>query len=109
MPVMEQLNVRIDADLKARGTAALASIGLTPSQAVRLLWARAAERGEGLEKVKALAEKDDRQGDGSVSGFEEGRRQIDEALKRMGLYGLNLPELTDEELMELSYQERGLL
>ena len=46
-----QMNVRIDAALKAAGDDALSSIGLTPTQAVRTLWELAAQRGEQLEKV----------------------------------------------------------
>ncbi|MDB1866491.1 hypothetical protein PMX26_08660 [Collinsella aerofaciens] len=37
-----QINVRLDADLKRSGDAALSSAGITPSQAVRALWQLAA-------------------------------------------------------------------
>ena len=37
-----QINVRLDADLKRRGDAALSMAGITPSQAVRALWQLAA-------------------------------------------------------------------
>ena len=37
-----QINVRLDADLKRRGDAALSMAGMTPSQAVRALWQLAA-------------------------------------------------------------------
>ena len=33
-----QINVRLDADLKRSGDAALSKAGMTPSQAVRALW-----------------------------------------------------------------------
>ena len=33
-----QINVRLDADLKRSGDAALSRAGMTPSQAVRALW-----------------------------------------------------------------------
>ena len=36
-----QMNVRIDRELKREGDAALATIGYTPSQAVRALWENA--------------------------------------------------------------------
>ena len=37
-----QINVRLDANLKRTGDAALSSAGMTPSQAVRALWQLAA-------------------------------------------------------------------
>ena len=37
-----QINVRLDADLKRSGDAALSRAGMTPSQAVRALWQLAA-------------------------------------------------------------------
>ena len=37
-----QINVRLDADLKRSGDAALSRAGMTPSQAVRALWRLAA-------------------------------------------------------------------
>ena len=37
-----QINVRLDADLKRSGDAALSKAGMTPSQAVRALWQLAA-------------------------------------------------------------------
>lgn len=47
-----QMNVRIGAHLKHNGDEALSSIGFTPTQAVRVLWQYAAQRGESLEEVK---------------------------------------------------------
>ena len=40
-----QMNTRIDAGLKSRGDRVLAAMGITPSQAVRALWAYLAEHG----------------------------------------------------------------
>lgn len=36
-----QVNVRIDANMKTAGDAALAAAGITPTQAVRMLWSLA--------------------------------------------------------------------
>lgn len=49
-----QLNVRMSADLRDRGSAALESIGLTPSRAVRALWEKASRRGKDLEEIRQL-------------------------------------------------------
>lgn len=48
---MTQLNVRIPTHLKEQGTEALASIGLSPSTAVRALWEKASKRGKDLEEL----------------------------------------------------------
>ncbi len=49
-----QINIRMDRSLKEAGDAALAQIGLNPSQAVRALWEKASHRGKDLEEVSAL-------------------------------------------------------
>lgn len=54
MSTEAQINVRLDRSLKERGDAALSQIGLSPSAAVRLLWGRAAERGESLAAVRRM-------------------------------------------------------
>lgn len=49
-----QMNARIDSDIKKSGDAALALIGLGPTQAIRALWEKAARRGRDLEQVAEL-------------------------------------------------------
>ena len=49
-----QINVRLEQPLKQAGNAALASIGLSPSAAIRALWEKAARRGKDLEEVQML-------------------------------------------------------
>lgn len=51
---MTQMNVRIPVQEKEWGSAALESIGFSPSQAVRALWHKAALRGKDLEEVREL-------------------------------------------------------
>lgn len=46
MARMVQMNVRLDEDLKARGDERLRRLGVTPSEAVRLLWTYVAQTGE---------------------------------------------------------------
>ena len=43
---MTQMNTRIDEDVKRRGDAVFASMGLTPSDVVRAVWEFASERGD---------------------------------------------------------------
>ena len=54
MALAAQMNIRIEPELKKAGDAALADIGLTPTQAVRLVWEKAASRGKGLEELQEL-------------------------------------------------------
>lgn len=54
MTATTQLNARLDRDLKSSGDAALLLIGLSPTQAVRALWEKAAKRGKDLEQIAAL-------------------------------------------------------
>ena len=74
-----QINVRLDADLKRSGDAALSRAGMTPSQAVRALWqlaASLADRPGALEDIllpsRARAEQRERE-NGDIGGIEPGR------------------------------------
>lgn len=113
MAATAQLNVRLDPELKKAGDEALASIGLTPSQAIRALWERAAERGEGLEKVEALATDAPSQNERPKNGIGEFCKALDEHLEALGIDMSKPSGLSDDELMELAYidllQERGLM
>ena len=69
-----QINVRLDADLKRSGDAALSKAGMTPSQAVRALWqlaASLADRPGALEDIllpsRARAEQRERERPPNVS------------------------------------------
>lgn len=48
-----QVNVRMNAEVKEAGDAALAEVGLSPSEAVRALWEAVGARGEVRERVLA--------------------------------------------------------
>lgn len=68
MTTAAQINVRLDADLKRSGDAALSKAGMTPSQAVRALWqlaASLADRPGALEDIllpsRARAEQRERE------------------------------------------------
>lgn len=109
-----QMNVRMDAELKKAGDEALASIGLTPSEAVRMVWRQAAARQEGLQQLKQMAEEpgSDRASDKRAEGFREGWALVDRFVKEHGLDKVPLPDMTDRELLEEALvdrmKERGL-
>lgn len=46
-----QINVRMNKDLKEKGDAGLASLGVTPTEAIRHVWELAASGGAGLKKL----------------------------------------------------------
>ena len=69
-----QMNVRIDEDLKEAGDIAFARIGLTPSQAVRLLWDYAARHANDPQTCSQLVEMlDEEPPNGSASSEREQR------------------------------------
>ena len=105
-----QLNVRINKTLRERGTAALAEIGFTPSEAVRALWEKAALKGDDLQAVDELLS-GNLQESGVVStahAMEESRRQVETLLLQMGFN----PETSEkdtrsyEELKEAAFLEQ---
>ncbi len=108
MATTVQMNVRIDEKLKQAGDEALASIGMSPSQAVRLLWQRAAEHGEGLERVKALAQvagSDSSEGE-RVNGIAEGRAVLERGIAALELDKARPLTVNDDELLEEAALER---
>ena len=52
---MAQINVRIDRELKEKGDAELARLGISPSEAVRSLWERLSAGGREARGACALA------------------------------------------------------
>jgi RHH-type rel operon transcriptional repressor/antitoxin RelB len=84
---MTQMNIRIDASLKASGDEALSSVGLTPTRAVRALWECASQRGEQLEDIRRLllgdAEAD--RGEAVSDALEDGWRIVPAGLASLGI------------------------
>lgn len=107
-----QMNVRIDADLKAAGDAVLARAGLTPTQFVRRAWEFAARNAANPEVVaKGFAGDDDPQELAErarkLALAEEGRRKVQRELLALGIkLDGSTSELSYKELRELYYEER---
>lgn len=57
-PRQAQVNARIDAELKEAGDAALAAAGLTPTQAVRMLWSLAVRYQDEPERLHEVLDPD---------------------------------------------------
>ena len=115
-----QVNVRIDANLKTAGDAALAKAGLTPTKAIRALWQRFAELADRPEKVRELVESRDvfapaeraEQGR-KLSLAREGSMIVSRSLAERGVVvpegfeELSYEELREQVLLE-RLRERGL-
>lgn len=114
MEANAQLNARMSKKLKESGDAALALIGLSPTQAVRALWEKASRRGKDLEEVEALL-------CASRGREEQAERVRDDDLaeswslveRTMAAHGVSCDGLkrphdmpTDDELLEEALYER---
>ena len=81
-----QVNVRMDPELKRRGDAALAGMGLTPTKAINLLWKCAASReGEKIVSELIKCEQSEAQGDQVQPAILEGGRLVEVALADQGV------------------------
>lgn len=113
-PASVQMNVRIDAELKQRGDAALQSLGFSPTKAVRALWSLACGGSKELDELKRvldLGRAVDSRTDTAVddSALWEGWSLYGSALQQVGASGRACPAspgLTDEGLLEESLWER---
>lgn len=104
MAATAQLNVRMDASLKAAGDAALAQIGYAPVDFVRAVWGRLARQDDGLAAVRTLLGETD----GAASDQEapstpmEGMRRMSDMvsseMRRMGCV------LEPEESLDAQHQ-----
>ena len=108
-----QMNVRIDQADKARGDAALAVMGFTPTQAVRALWSAAAGDASDLDDVNALlkrgakrhSETQDKQGS-KLASLKAGWSLYEDACARMGIDATRPHGASDDELLEQALVER---
>lgn len=114
-----QMNVRIDRELKREGDAALATVGYTPSQAVRLLWEIAVSlrdrpqelaaflRGPSCEYPESTCQQKEEIQDEKLLSFREGQRMVNGMIGKLGIstdYDPSEPSL--EELREQMALER---
>lgn len=106
-PAQSQVNARIDANLKASGDAALAAAGLTPTQAVRMLWSLAVRYQDEPEKLRTALDPDS--AEPSADELAERQRKVAAYHKCLSLWQdvratLNITE-QDPERKELSDRE----
>ena len=101
-----QMNVRLNAERKARGDEVLAGFGLTPTQAVRSLWDYLATRKALPEFMAADTEGDESEQYSPQSLSETGAGMAVRLAREAGLHCDALLSLPYEELREAAYDER---
>ena len=104
-----QMNVRLDSQLKEAGDAVLASLGMTPSQAVRELWQYLTENGH-MPIAKRNNDEvlpDDIRSKASSSHVSEGAALISNYYERFSIPRLGPDEVFDyDELYDQMMSER---
>lgn len=104
-----QMNVRLDSQLKEAGDAVLASLGMTPSQAVRELWQYVTENGH-MPIAKRNNDEvlpDDIRSKASSSHVSEGAALISNYYERFSIPRLSPDEVFDyDELYDQMMSER---
>ncbi len=110
-----QINVRLDADLKRSGDAALSRAGMTPSQAVRALWqlaASLADRPGVLQDIlspdRARAEQREREKAArrKLGLIDQGSQLFAIACRESGIDVARAQPTGDEELKRNAYADR---
>lgn len=110
-----QINVRLDANLKRTGDAALSSAGMTPSQAVRALWqlaASLADRPGALQDIlspdRARAEQREREKAArrKLELIDQGSQLFAIACRESGIDAVKACPTGDEELKRNAYADR---
>ncbi|MBV4181181.1 hypothetical protein KSY88_03320 [Collinsella aerofaciens] len=110
-----QINVRLDANLKRTGDAALSSAGMTPSQAVRALWqlaASLADRPGALQDIlspdRARAEQHEREKAArrKLGLIDQGSQLFAIACRESGIDVPKAQSTGDEELKRNAYADR---
>lgn len=113
---LSQINARIDAGQKSAGDAALASAGISPSEAIRALWGLAARYSGEPARISALLfpEKEEQ----AQKELAEARRRkvalvqrcgtlVDDELARRGIGIAYVPDARSyEQLKEDAYADR---
>lgn len=115
-----QINVRLPRKLKESGDSGLQALGISPSDAVRLLWTRLSERGEGLAVVREFLLGEAEANKSPVQPFESSALAQGWSAVDVGLASLGLtlehddgPDEPEDDLvaraLEERMRERGLI
>lgn len=115
---MVQINARLEQPLKQAGNAALASIGFSPSEAIRALWEKAARRGKDLEEVQMLLSGEPHRNPDAaerLAALEKARLHVFDVLEELGVKDPYSPPIgfeSDKEALAATLmrrmEERGL-
>ncbi len=109
---MAQVNIRMNADLKARGDEVLTRADVSPSQLIRAVWAKVAQGRESLDQLVRVLAADVKAID-AVDGTPPGDAMVERICRRQEAFelkfGLN-PEtyqpLSEDEMRDVLYEQR---
>lgn len=113
----QQMNIRIDSTLKAEGDSVFASLGMSPSEAVRALYEVAVKNRYNLgflssllSEQKAPEPSQASSEDPKLKAVEEGRKIVERARKELGISEEAMQKVwtttSDKELLEQAMYER---
>ena len=114
MSLSAQINVRLPRELKESGDRGLLSLGLSPSDAIRTLWQKLSERGDGFLQAKALLLDDATSKDADASfgssQLAQGWEMVDEYVRELGLVESvacrETMEASDNDLLAMALEDR---
>ncbi len=109
---MAQVNIRMNAALKARGDEVLTRADVSPSQLIRAVWAKVAQGRESLDQLVRVLAADAKAID-AVGGTPPGDAVVERIRRRQEgfelKFGLN-PEtyqpLSEDEMRDVLYEQR---
>lgn len=113
----QQMNIRIDSTLKAEGDSVFASLGMSPSEAVRAFYEVAVKHRYDLGFLSSLLSGQKTPGQPQAPSenpklklVEEGRKIVEQARRELGISDEAMRRVwattTDEELLEQAMYER---
>ncbi len=112
MDNLVQLNVRIDREVKELGESRLELIGLTPTEFMRLIWARLADEKSDLSEIEQFlnpesAEAKSTEHDRKLAALHRLNTVYAEGLEQLGISGTaSLEDVPDKELLTMELEDR---
>lgn len=113
MPPMVQLNVRMNAELKAAGDSILELYGIAPSELIRALWSKISHGEQALDQVVRALAADPAAGSSKTVGATGVTSRVAQLIQQrqadfereVGLNPTSYAPLSDEQLDDLVYQD----
>lgn len=113
MPSAAQLNVRMNAELKAAGDSVLEFYGIAPSELIRALWSKISHGEQALDQVVRALTAEPAAGSVKTIGASEGASRVAQLIQQrqtsfereVGLDPASYLPISNEQLEDLVYQD----